>query len=71
MFTSLLSLMMISILLSAIYSQYVAMREVYQIQVTNPENIRYLIDDHQTTIQREDVTVEVNERLKYFNICRR
>ena len=66
MFASLLSLMMITILLSAVYSQYVAMREVHQMQVTSPEKIRYVIDD-----EVGDVTVQVNERLRYFNICRR
>lgn len=67
MLASLLSLMMISLLLSAIYGQYVAIREVYQMQVTSPEKIRYVIDDDEV----KDVTVQVNERLKYFNICRR
>ena len=75
MLASLMSLMMVSIVLSAIYGQYIAIREVYQMQLTSPENIRYLLDDRHRLSEESDgvrdVTVEIKERLKYFNIRRR
>lgn len=69
MLASLLSLMMVSIVLSAIYGQYIAIRQVCQMQLTSPENLRYLLDDRHALIQ--DVTVEIKTRLKYLNIPRR
>lgn len=75
MLASLLSLMMVSIVLSAIYAQYIAIREVYQIQLASPENVRYLLDDRHGLSEEmdgvRDVTVEIKERLKYLNIRRR
>ncbi len=66
MFVSLLSLMMVSIPLSSIYNKYISVREIYQIQLTMPENIRYLVYNN-----NDDVTEQINESLKYFGINRK
>lgn len=59
MFVSLLSLMVVSIPLSSIYNKYISVREIYQIQLTMPENIRYLVYNN-----NDDVTEQINRRLK-------
>ena len=70
MLTSLLSLMMLSLPLSSIYSKYISLREINEM----PKNIRYVIDEKSLFIERDqgiiDVTEQVNERLKYFGINR-
>ena len=76
MLASPLSLMILSVPLSTIYSKYISLREIYQMQLTMPENIRYLVYDNTGSIERLqkremiDVTEQINQRLKHFGISR-
>lgn len=72
-----LSLMLLSIPLSSIYSKYVLFREAYRIQSTMKENIRYVIYDNTKSIERNnkwqkrkklDVTQQIHEYLKKLSL---
>ena len=75
MLASPLSIMMLSIPLASIYNKYISLREVYQLQLTMPENVRYLIYDSIEFLEKNnqelvDVTEQINQSLKYLGISR-
>jgi hypothetical protein len=72
MLASPLSIMMMSVPLSSIYSKYTSIYEVYQMQLAMPENIRYVIYDNTEMIgqykklqeqEMIDVTEQINRNL--------
>jgi hypothetical protein len=65
MLASPLSIMMLSVPLASVYNKYISIREIYQMQLTMPENVRYFIDDN---IEFVDVTEQINQSLKYLGI---
>jgi hypothetical protein len=75
MLASPLSIMMLSIPLASIYNKYISLREIYQMQLTMPENVRYLIYDNTEFGERDkqemiDVTEEIHQSLKHLGISR-
>ena len=74
MLASPLSIMILSVPLSSIYSKYTTICEIYQIQLAIPENIHYLTYDNTSIVgklpQQEiiDVTEQINETLQHLGI---
>ncbi|CAF1011857.1 unnamed protein product [Rotaria sp. Silwood1] len=77
MLASPLSIMILSIPLSSIYSKYISLREIYQMQLVMPENVRYLINDDTKCVKRDhklqkneiiDVTEQIHRNLKRLRI---
>ena len=80
MLVSPLSIMMLSVPLSAIYSKYSSICENYQTQIVLPEHIHYSIYDRVGTTGKHaryqrhtivDVTKRINRALKHLGINRR
>ena len=76
MLASPLSIMMLTVPLSSIYNTYISLGEIYQMQLAMPENVRYLVYDNtecNDKLQKQetnDVTEEINGKLKYLGISR-
>ena len=79
MLASPLSMMMLSLPLSAIYAAYASTYEIYQMQLKHPDLVRYVVHDTTGTtgqhsqVQRRaiaDVTTRVNSNLKFFRTNR-
>ena len=79
MLASPLSIMVLAVPLSSIYSKYIAQQQIYRMQLSMPENVRYLIDDcgefsdedeKLHTIEMIDATEQINESLKRFGSSR-
>ncbi|CAF0816290.1 unnamed protein product [Rotaria sordida] len=77
MLASPLSIMILSIPLSSIYSKYISLHEIYQMQLIMPENVRYLIYDRMKLFKRDnklqkneiiDITEQIHRNLKHLRI---
>ncbi|CAF2835731.1 unnamed protein product [Rotaria sp. Silwood2] len=77
MLASPLSIMILSIPLSTIYSKYISSCEIYQMQLVMPENVRYLVYDNKKIVKRDnklqkneiiDVTEQIHRNLKRLRI---
>lgn len=69
MLASPLSIMMLSVPLSSIYSKYKSISEIHQMQLAMPEQVRYLVADATGTVgqhshvQRKAIT-DVTDRIQ-------